>query len=182
MYDGCGVMSLIEVVSTGNEVTPFVQEVNSPHVQFLWRSYGKSFYAFRYTESIRLLGPSEQRGVGDMEQVLRNNTEIIDLTSGLFPKTVDWLRTNFVSLQRAALIKLYPFKDVARHVDTGEYFDKTKRFHLCLKGSYRYFVGEESLDVLPGMLFTFRNDVKHGTQNLNGEDRITLMFDVLKPL
>jgi hypothetical protein len=175
-------MRLIEVLSEKNDITPFIQEVLTPQVQSLWQSYGKSFYAFRHTESIRLLGPSEQVGAVTMENVLRNNTEIVDLTNGLFPKTVDWLQTNFVSLQRAALIKLYPFKDVALHVDRGDYFDKTKRFHLCLKGSYRYFVGEESLDVVPGMLFTFRNDVRHGTQNLNREDRITLMFDVLKPL
>ena len=172
----------IEVLSTNNNITHFVQEVSSPLVQSLWRSYGEAFYAFKHTETIRLLGPTEQVSADKMEQVLRNNTDVIDLTNGLFPKTVDWLQTNFVSLQRAVLIKLYPLKDVALHVDKGEYFDRTKRFHLCLKGKYRYFVGDESLDVLPGTLFTFRNDVKHGTQNLNGEDRITLVFDVLRPL
>ena len=173
-------MNNIEVISTQNEVALFLEEALSSKVQHMWKNYGASFYAFRHTDSLRLIGPLESDGAGKMESTLRNNQDVIDLTDGLFPRTVDWLQQNFLYLQRAALIKLYPNKEVTRHVDRGDYFDKTQRFHLCLSGSYRYFVGDESLDVVPGTLFTFCNSVLHGTQNLTSKDRITLMFDVLR--
>ena len=47
-----------------------------------------------------------------------------------------------------------------------------------IQGSYRYTVGDESVIVEPGTLLWFNNKLKHGTENVGDEVRITFVFDV----
>lgn len=173
-------MKHIEVLETGVNIDCFIGEVFSEKASKQWVSYGPLFEAFRYTETIRLIGPAEVIDKNDMENSLRNSSEFKVLAENTFPLLLQWLTTNFTDIQRAALIKLLPAQQVLRHVDRGEWFKKTKRYHLCIRGVYRYEVGDEFIVVTPGTLFTFDNSVEHGTFNLRNEDRITLMFDVKK--
>lgn len=172
----------IKVEKTGVDVSLILDEISNSSIKHLWEHYGNAFYAFRKTETIRLYGPKEVHGVEETADSLLNNTEIHSIYHTLFPYTCRWLASNTSSLQRASFIKLYPLQKVPLHKDLGKYFDNVIRYHLSIKGRYKYQVGESSLTVVPGTLFTFNNQLLHGTQNLDNEDRITLVFDVLKPL
>lgn len=171
-------MKYITVVQTNVDVGLFVDEALSDKASSLWVSYGPLFKAFEYTETIRLIGPAEIIDKEKMEDSLRNSSEFKVLAESTFPRLLRWLQVNFTNIQRAALIKLLPDQKVLRHVDRGEWFKKTRRYHLCLQGAYRYEVGDEHIVVTPGTLFTFDNSVEHGAFNLRNEDRITLMFDI----
>lgn len=172
----------IKVEKTGIDVSSILDEVLNPSTKNLWEHYGDAFYAFRKTETIRLFGPKEVNGVRETADSLLNNTEIHSIYHTLFPSTCRWLAFNTTNLQRASFIKLYPLQKVPLHRDLGKYFDNVTRYHLGIKGRYKYQVGDSSVIVVPGTLFTFNNQLLHGTQNLDNEDRITLVFDVLKPL
>ena len=173
-------MKHIEVVRTGVKIDEMLVEVLSREASTMWLSYGPLFKAFKYTETIRLIGPAESSNKQEMEDSLRNSLQFDTISNNAFPVILNWLNTNFTKIQRAALIKLLPAQKVLRHIDRGEWFKQTKRYHLCLQGAYRYEVGDEFINVEPGMVFTFDNQIEHGTFNLKNQDRITLMFDVAR--
>jgi len=173
-------MKHINVIQTDVNINQFLQEVLSQKASLLWVSYGSVFEAFKHTETIRLIGPAESYNKKEMENNLRNSPTFDTLNVDVFPTLLDWLRTNFTNIQRASLIKLLPAQKVLRHVDRGEWFKHTQRHHLCLQGTYRYEVGDEHINVTPGTVFTFDNQIEHGAFNLKNEDRITLMFDIQK--
>ena len=168
----------ISVISKNIDIALIHNELRNPQVDDLWKSFGPIFNAFIHTETLLLVG-SFSDGTLD-ENAFRNSTEITDYHKELFPETFKWLSNNFEDVQRASFIKLFPRHRVKKHKDVGEYFEKIQRFHLCIKGEYIYYVGEDSLHVKPGTLFTFDNNVIHGAQNMKNINRITLVFDVLK--
>lgn len=172
----------IEIKKTNIDVSCILNEVIHPRASHLWRHYGDLLYAFRKTETLRLFGPGDVDTTNRSADNLFNSTEVEDLSQGLFPSTLDWLHQNTVNLQRSFFLKLQPLQKVPLHKDPGKYFHTIERYHLCIKGRYRYFVGDSSRDITPGTLFCFNTQKMHGTQNLNNEDRITLVFDVSKPL
>lgn len=173
-------MKHIEVVQTNVKIDEMLTEALSQKASSMWISYGPLFKAFKYTETIRLIGPAESSNKQEMEDSLRNGLHFDTISNDTFPVLLKWLFTNFTNVRRAALIKLLPAQKVLRHVDRGEWFKQTKRYHLCLQGVYRYEVGNECINVEPGTVFTFDNQVEHGAFNLKNEDRITLMFDVAR--
>ena len=168
----------ITVIQQNVDVSTIENELHEPRIAGLWESYGSIFYAFKHTETLLLLGASTQGSLD--ENAFRNNSDVTNYHLNLFPQTAKWLSNNFKNVQRASFIKLFKGRRVEMHRDVGEYFKNTQRFHLCIQGEYIYRVGEESLHVKPGTLFTFDNDVLHGTQNVKDCDRITLVFDILR--
>lgn len=172
----------IRVERVGVDISKIYNEITSSKVAHLWKNYGNSFYAFRKTETIRVFGPKDVTGIKETVDTMLHCTDVQELHREFFPYTVEWLITNTAQLQRASFIKLYSLETVTPHKDEGKYFDNVKRYHLAVKGRYKYTVGNSSLTVVPGTLFTFNNQLLHGTQNMDNEDRITLVFDVLKPL
>ena len=64
------------------------------------------------------------------------------------------------------------------YIDEGTYYQTRDRFHLAIKGKYKYTVGGESVIVEPGTLLWFNNKLMHGTHNIGDEVRVTFVFDV----
>ena len=87
----------------------------------------------------------------------------------------------FNDVSQCAFLSLPVGGTVGKHIDIGTYYQSRDRYHLSIKGRYRYFVGDEHYDVEPGTLLWFNNKLLHGTQNLADEVRITFVFDVKNP-
>lgn len=93
------------------------------------------------------------------------------------------------------ILQSYGFKDVSRcgflslpiggsvgtHIDVGNYYQTRDRYHLSIQGKYLYHVGDEEIEIEPGMLVWFNNKLPHGTQNIGDVTRITFVFDVKYP-
>ncbi len=171
--------SAIQTLETNIDTTSFLDEISNPSVVCLWKSYGKEFYAFKHTETIIVKGTEAVSR--PTEQQFRNGVGVRDYSSSLFPHTMSWIQQRFTNVQRVCFIKLYPSQKVHPHRDEGEYFKHIQRHHLCISGNYEYSVGSEKLNVKPGTLFTFDSSLLHGTVNLTNKERITLVFDTLKP-
>ena len=87
----------------------------------------------------------------------------------------------FNDVSQCAFLSLPVGGTVGKHIDIGTYYQSRDRYHLSIKGRYRYFVGDEHYDVEPGTLLWFNNKLLHGTENLADEVRITFVFDVKNP-
>lgn len=88
------------------------------------------------------------------------------------------LQQHFKGVSRCGFLSLPVGGTVGLHIDEGTYYLTRDRYHLSIQGRYRYFVGDEFVDVEPGTLLWFNNKVKHGTENLGDCTRITFVFDV----
>ena len=96
-----------------------------------------------------------------------------------FPIIINWLNKSFpAGLARISIIKLFSKQSVISHIDVGIYYRKRTRFHLVIKGSYTYNVGDECITAKAGTLFSFNNSVIHHSHNLEKDDRIAIVFDV----
>ena len=89
-----------------------------------------------------------------------------------------FLTRNFKKFSRCGFLSLPVGGKVGQHIDIGSYYQTRDRYHLAIQGSYRYTVGDESVIVEPGTLLWFNNKLKHGTENVGNEVRITFVFDV----
>jgi hypothetical protein len=89
-----------------------------------------------------------------------------------------FLTRNFKKFSRCGFLSLPVGGKVGQHIDIGSYYQTRDRYHLAIQGSYRYTVGDESVIVEPGTLLWFNNKLKHGTENVGDEVRITFVFDV----
>jgi hypothetical protein len=110
--------------------------------------------------------------VGDSElcvptPAFQRHTEVLAIVSRYF-KHVS--RCGFLSLPVGG--------SVGTHIDVGTYYASRNRYHLSIQGKYRYHVGDESIDIEPGMLLWFNNKLPHGAENLGDITRITFVFDV----
>lgn len=90
---------------------------------------------------------------------------------------------NIKKTSRAAFFKLNPNDSVGRHIDDGKYYLTRDRYHLALRGTYLYSVGDteddvESFQIEPGTFFWFANKKYHWSWNNGTEDRLTLVFDL----
>lgn len=84
----------------------------------------------------------------------------------------------FRSISRCGFLSLPVGGSVGTHIDIGDYYQTRDRYHLAIQGRYRYHVGDEAVDVEPGMLLWFNNKLPHGTENIGDVVRITFVFDV----
>ena len=89
-----------------------------------------------------------------------------------------FLTRNFKKFSRCGFLSLPVGGKVGQHIDIGSYYQTRDRYHLAIQGSYRYTVGDESVIVEPGTLLWFNNKLKHGTENVGDEVRVTFVFDV----
>jgi len=89
-----------------------------------------------------------------------------------------FLSRNFKKFSRCGFLSLPVGGKVGQHIDIGSYYQTRDRYHLAIQGSYRYTVGDESVIVEPGTLLWFNNKLKHGTENVGDEVRVTFVFDV----
>lgn len=89
-----------------------------------------------------------------------------------------FLRRNFKDFSRCGFLSLPVGGTVGKHIDIGDYYLTRDRYHLCIQGTYRYHVGDESVVVEPGTLLWFNNKLEHGTENIGDNVRITFVFDV----
>ena len=110
--------------------------------------------------------------VGDTEICIptpacENHTEILR-----------FLKRNFKKFSRCGFLSLPIGGEVGKHIDRGDYYLTRNRYHLCIQGTYEYFVGDESVIVNAGDLLWFNNKLMHGTINLGDCVRITFVFDI----
>ena len=114
--------------------------------------------------------------VGDTEYCIptdayKRHTEVLSIV-GRYTKHIS--RCGFLSLPVGG--------KVGTHIDIGSYYQTRNRYHLSIKGTYKYHVGDEELIITPGMLVWFNNKLPHGTENIGQETRITFVFDVKKDM
>lgn len=91
---------------------------------------------------------------------------------------VSFMKRNFKKFDRCGFLALPVGGHVGLHIDEGTYYLTRDRYHLAILGRYRYFVGDEYVDIEPGTLLWFNNKLKHGTENTGDCTRITFVFDV----
>jgi len=91
---------------------------------------------------------------------------------------IRFLKRNFGKFYRCGFLSLPINGTVGLHIDEGTYYQTKDRYHLSIQGRYRYFVGDEYIDVEPGTLLWFNNKLEHGTENIGDCTRITFVFDV----
>jgi hypothetical protein len=91
---------------------------------------------------------------------------------------VKFLNRWFKGFKRCGFLSLPVGGSVGKHIDIGTYYQNKDRYHLSIQGKYRYYVGDEYVDVEPGTLLWFNNKLEHGTDNIGDCVRITFVFDV----
>ena len=108
------------------------------------------------------------------------DTEICIPTPAFYKHTevVNFIKKRFKSVSRCGFLSLEQGGQVGLHIDEGTYYLTRDRYHLAIQGTYRYFVGDEYVDVEPGTFLWFNNKKKHGTLNTGDCTRITFVFDV----
>lgn len=127
----------------------------------------------RHTQSVHLILTES------VTDINKSNTYLKTDAYNRCPIIINWLEKSFpIGLSRVSIIKLLPEQSVDSHVDVGIYYRKRTRFHLVIKGSYTYNVGDECIVARAGTLFCFNNSEIHYSHNLEKDDRITIVFDV----
>jgi len=118
-------------------------------------------------------------GVENMNQYV-GDTEICIPTPAYHRHTemIGFLKRNFKKFKRCGFLSLPVGGHVGRHIDVGNYYQTKDRYHLSIQGRYRYYVGDEFVDVEPGTLLWFNNKLEHGTDNIGDVVRITFVFDI----
>lgn len=118
-------------------------------------------------------------GVENLDQYV-GDTEICIPTPAYHRHTeiISFLKRNFKKFKRCGFLSLPVGGQVGRHIDIGSYYQTKDRYHLSIQGRYRYYVGEEFVDVEPGTLLWFNNKLEHGTDNIGDIVRVTFVFDV----
>lgn len=118
-------------------------------------------------------------GVENAEDFV-GDTEICVPTPAFHKHTevVNFIKNRFGSVSRCGFLSLPVGETVGLHIDEGKYYLTRDRYHLSIQGTYRYFVGDEYVDVEPGTFLWFDNKLPHGTVNTGDCTRITFVFDV----
>jgi mannose-6-phosphate isomerase-like protein (cupin superfamily) len=93
-------------------------------------------------------------------------------------EVVRFMKRNFHKHDRCGFLSLPVGGHVGLHIDEGTYYHTRDRYHLSIQGRYRYYCGDEHVDVEPGTLLWFNNKLMHGTENIGDCTRITFVFDV----
>lgn len=171
-------MKNIRILIDNIDISKVLKEVNSYPDNWNFDTRRQRFLKYHeHTETINLVqGYDPDPKVRDVrDSHTYRPTKLYDY----YPETIKILKSFFpVGLSRIAIIKLKAGKRVHPHFDGGKYYEVRDRYHLVLTGSYEYFVGGESQQVSPGMLFWFDNKKVHSAFNNTTEDRISVIFDV----
>ncbi len=79
------------------------------------------------------------------------------------------------------IVKLECKSTVTPHIDEGTYYTNRDRYHLVLKTEDSInFCGDENQIYEVGELWWFDNKKLHSVENRSNEERIHLIFDILK--
>jgi hypothetical protein len=84
------------------------------------------------------------------------------------------------TLERASYVRLLPFSSVYPHIDKGEYYARTDRYHLVIDsdGGSELMSGGETVAMKNGELWWFDNKQMHESKNDTPHGRIHLIFDI----
>jgi hypothetical protein len=97
-----------------------------------------------------------------------------------------WLASKSLRVGRCAFLNTPAGKITGKHIDQGKYYHTKDRYHLAIKGLYRYTVWDDGDDdatkevivVEPGTFFWFDNKKNHMAENIGPAERIAFIFDV----
>jgi len=169
----------IKIIRTGINVSRILSQIEK---------YPEDWGAQRNMENTKDLETNQPVGVlqlsiGVVEHPGQyvGNSELSTNTPLYYKHTeiIAWLkRNNLKNHSRAAFLRLEPKGEVGQHIDEGTYYLTRDRYHLAIKGKYRYTVGGESAVVEPGTFLWFNNKMMHGTEVLGEDERITFVFDI----
>lgn len=84
-------------------------------------------------------------------------------------------------LGRAMLVALLPKSQVYPHIDHGDYYRITDRYHLVITsptGSH-LSAGTETVVMHERELWVFNNKIEHSAINTSDQHRVHLIFDIL---
>lgn len=96
-------------------------------------------------------------------------------------KAVTWLTKQLEAEQvgRVMVARLIPGGHVLPHPDFGPYHDYYDRFHICVGGDGCLFrVGDETVRMLPGEIWWFRNNLEHESWNHGEQPRDHIIVDL----
>jgi uncharacterized cupin superfamily protein len=81
---------------------------------------------------------------------------------------------------RVMVNRVRPGGRIYAHVDTPEHTRYWKRFHLVIQGQPGAIItsGDETLQMLTGRMFHFRNDLMHEVRNESSVDRLSMVIDL----
>jgi Aspartyl/Asparaginyl beta-hydroxylase len=85
---------------------------------------------------------------------------------------------------RVMVNRIRPGGRIFRHADTPEHVRYWRRFHLVIQGQPGAVIycgdgtGDETLQMLTGRLFWFRNELEHEVRNESSVDRISMVIDL----
>ena len=82
---------------------------------------------------------------------------------------------------RVLLIKLKANKDVTTHVDSGDYLNTVRRFHIPIitNKDVFYTVNNEKIHMEEGDCWEINNRRPHSVDNQSDQDRIHLLIDIM---
>ena len=166
----------IIIIEKNIDVTPFLEELNPDHWDWVSRQKGNNLGGDRNPYGfLPLVWAKVQKGEDPHDAMGQEKTALYDL----YPNVQEfWKKNNITETGRAAFFRLIPGNRVLEHIDRGEYYKKKDRYHLSLQGTYLYRVGNESMIVPPGTFFWFNNKLPHEALNVGNVDRYSLVWDV----
>jgi hypothetical protein len=162
------------------DTEPLLKEaIRYPHFWNVNTSRQDTIYVQRETKTIMLrISTKIPDGVS-----IKNHLDSEDgKLYSWFPKTKRFMN-NFVKTYggefgRVYIVLLPLNKMVYPHIDDGEYYKNSDRFHLILTGKYMYHIENESQLFEEGDLWYFDNKKVHYSKTVGEKDRIAIIFDV----
>lgn len=111
-------------------------------------------------------------------QSVTMDKDLMDLISPIIEKLEDEIVGKSA---RVLLIKLGAGKDVALHVDGGDYLSSVRRFHIPIitNDNVFYTVNKETINMKAGECWEINNLKHHSVLNDSQEDRVHLLIDIL---
>lgn len=82
---------------------------------------------------------------------------------------------------RVLLIRLNANKDVTEHVDSGDYLNTVRRFHIAIitNENVFYTVNKEKINMKEGECWEINNRKPHSVDNNSNQDRVHLLIDIM---
>ncbi len=89
-------------------------------------------------------------------------------------------RVEACRLGRVMITSLPPGGKILPHADEGAYAEHFERYHIALQGlpGSTFRAGDETVTMLTGQCWWFRNTVEHEVVNASADDRIHLIVDL----
>lgn len=167
-------MNNIRIIETGIDVSRLLQEVKSlPEESWVKHSKNANHRVLPLTVPV-IYDPK-------FAGILDSNETTCTKQYFTVPNIITWLRRRgYQHHTWSGIYRLPPGGVVPWHVDdTGKYYEKKMRYHLCLQGTYIYRVkGDPDHTITPGTFFWFDLQTMHSAECVSTDDRITLLFDL----